>query len=46
MGNAGAKFFGLPEAFVAIEDSVAGLLKRVSSLLEHTLIMNVLICAK
>lgn len=31
MGNAAAKFFGLPEAIVPIEDSVAGLLKRVGS---------------
>jgi hypothetical protein len=29
MGNTGAKFFGLPEAFVEVADSVAGILKRV-----------------
>jgi hypothetical protein len=29
MGNAGAKFFGLPEVWIKINDSVARILKRV-----------------
>lgn len=29
MGNAGARFFGFPEAFVEIKDSVAGVLNHV-----------------
>lgn len=28
-GNAAAKFFGLPEAFTTVDDSVTGLLSKV-----------------
>jgi norsolorinic acid ketoreductase len=36
MGNAGAQFFGLPEAFIEIKDSVAGLLKHIDTATKAT----------
>ena len=40
-GNAAARFFGLPEAYITVDDSVNGLLAKVCRL--NTLSLEVLV---